>query len=255
MTSCFVRLLLPAQEGVCNGLGSWKTFASAIYVTWNGEPSTTCVNIVIIKYAKEGVKRKRKYQHLPHYDMLNTLTSLHLHISSVTKLARHPFLSSYLMGRYFNIVSNYLNLFFYSYSRILPKFSLSWSICFPQNLPEAFLLLLLSIPLPAVDWLPPQLHPMCICLKLPSYNCTYHLTKSVHTQHMLTWPPYTDQPKEYLPFFPERNESPIHSCEPLSHLTPSTSSLLNFLHRSQTFFKLFLIHFAVINKGKRGKRY
>lgn len=101
-----------------------------------------------------------------------TLTSLHLHISSVTKLARHPFLSSYLMGRHFNIVSNYLNLFFYSYSRILPKFSLSWSICFPQNLPEAFLLLLLSIPLPAVDWLPPQLHPMCICLKLPSYNTT-----------------------------------------------------------------------------------
>lgn len=123
------------RKNVC-GLGSWKTFASTINITWNGEPSTACVNIVIIKYSKEGLKRGRGkiniFLTMTFWTLF--LTSLHLHISSVTKLAQNLFLSNYLMGRYFNIVSNYLNCFFI----LTPEFSPSFSFLGPSVPPGIY---------------------------------------------------------------------------------------------------------------------
>lgn len=163
-----------------------------------------------------------------------------------TKLTQNPFLSSYLTGRYLTLCLTTFPLFI-SYSRILPKFTPSWSTCFLQDLPGVFLPLLLSISLPVVGWLPPHLCTICICLKLPTYNMTM-LTIFLSLCTDSTCLPYhlmqTSQRSISLSSLP-RNEPPLHSCEPLSHLTSCISSL----------FRLFLIKFALINKEKRGKRY
>lgn len=197
--NCLVVSLKRADQVLCEIIswdpgrtmqsGSWKKkkkkLASAFSTTRRAKPSTACVDIAIIKHAEEGEgvkeRRGRITIFLTTLASLTDLASLHHHTSSI------------------DILTLYLTIFplFPSYSWVFPFlvhqfppgftriFSASATVC--------------TSAYHSLTAFSSVSHLHLLKNFLVQYDCTYHLNKPVHTQHVLTLPAKGVSP--LLPFW------------------------------------------------------